>query len=658
MVKTTKYFKFILIYIFILILLINFVSATSFDFYRDDGTAGTTFHVGYKGSTNNIANHVVKNRNTICYIKCTFITDQGKSGTVPGVSEGYIPAGQTSPKFSIPVVAEGDHILTTTITCEDEVSAIWCSGNKATLSKDITLSWDYCGDGKKNGPENCDGDSKDCSSINNKYYSGTIASCKSDCSGYNDDSCKFCGDGSINGGEQCDDGSNNGKSCTASYGGSCSYCSNNCKTISVKGPYCGDGQKNGPENCNNCPQDAGCSSSEQCSTSGQCINIVNDNNNCGSIGNKCDTTPKYSGGGSAYCSNDNRRAIQKGTRTWYECVGKSCQQQSSSEDDIKECGDKLCQDGHCGCNENYGPCLKTGRCEKQGSLKSNEACGCSFQCQSGYCSSQGKCMEGLNVILSSSEKAIKPGEETSVTLSVDNPFDEDIDASIVVGLTGAQVSGVISGQACSGNQCKKSVKIPARGNEDISITVQGTKEETINLIAKVTYTIDENNIEINKQEKVKVTSCGREDCTGFLNRIINRLQEIKLDIGKFSLSGLTLFAIIIILLVSGFVLRMVLHKKHHKKPTKKTEKVRSKKKKKKIELEKFNLLSLFKKIKKSKCLYCGAIIKGYHYFCPECGKKISKGKKKITVCGKCGETLKKDANYCHKCGGKSKKIKV
>lgn len=60
-----------------------------------------------------------------------------------------------------------------------------------------------------------------------------------------------CGDGTVNQiSEQCDNGSDNTDvPCTASYNGSCTYCTANCQHITVTGPYCGDAIINGSEAC-------------------------------------------------------------------------------------------------------------------------------------------------------------------------------------------------------------------------------------------------------------------------------------------------------------------------------------------------------------------------------------------------------------------------
>ena len=73
----------------------------------------------------------------------------------------------------------------------------------------------------------------------------------------------YCGNNIKEGDEQCDNGELNGQVCTASYGSTCTYCSNSCELKTVKGPYCGDGIVNGgSEKCDdgNTYDGDGCSS--------------------------------------------------------------------------------------------------------------------------------------------------------------------------------------------------------------------------------------------------------------------------------------------------------------------------------------------------------------------------------------------------------------
>lgn len=89
-----------------------------------------------------------------------------------------------------------------------------------------------CGDGTVQGSEECD----DGNQNNNDACTNT---CKKN----------VCGDGYLGRGEACDfgkaplvPGGTNGKVCTAPYGGTCNYCSNDCKYLTQTGSYCGDGK--------------------------------------------------------------------------------------------------------------------------------------------------------------------------------------------------------------------------------------------------------------------------------------------------------------------------------------------------------------------------------------------------------------------------------
>ncbi|MCX6714587.1 MAG: IPT/TIG domain-containing protein [Candidatus Uhrbacteria bacterium] len=90
-----------------------------------------------------------------------------------------------------------------------------------------------CGNGKKEGAEECDdGNSSDNDSCTN--------ACK----------LNVCGDNKVNVGiESCDSGGANGTVCNAAYGASCNFCNKFCQYKTQSGPYCGDGVINGNEYC-------------------------------------------------------------------------------------------------------------------------------------------------------------------------------------------------------------------------------------------------------------------------------------------------------------------------------------------------------------------------------------------------------------------------
>jgi len=83
-------------------------------------------------------------------------------------------------------------------------------------SIDTSQCTDYCGDGKRNGPELCDGadhGAATCQAFG--YYEGTLT-CLADCSDFDLSGCSgYCGDGIVNGGEFCDGRDQQGDSCTS-----------------------------------------------------------------------------------------------------------------------------------------------------------------------------------------------------------------------------------------------------------------------------------------------------------------------------------------------------------------------------------------------------------------------------------------------------------
>ncbi|MFA6591505.1 MAG: IPT/TIG domain-containing protein [Patescibacteria group bacterium] len=90
-----------------------------------------------------------------------------------------------------------------------------------------------CGNGKKEGSEECDDGNTDSSD-----------SCTNSCK------TNVCGDGAYYVGvEECDLGVQNGQSCSSTYGSTCTACSVSCRNVVSSGAFCGDGVRNGTEFC-------------------------------------------------------------------------------------------------------------------------------------------------------------------------------------------------------------------------------------------------------------------------------------------------------------------------------------------------------------------------------------------------------------------------
>lgn len=88
----------------------------------------------------------------------------------------------------------------------------------------------FCGDGRKNGTEQCDDGVND----------GSYGTCKTDCT-----LGEYCGDSQVNGPEECDLGPANEAE---------PYGENTCTTRCLIGPYCGDEVTQYPEQCDGTPQ--------------------------------------------------------------------------------------------------------------------------------------------------------------------------------------------------------------------------------------------------------------------------------------------------------------------------------------------------------------------------------------------------------------------
>lgn len=344
-----------------------------------------------------------------------------------------------------------------------------------------------CGNGRCDSDEDCSRCQQDCGC--SSYEKCTFGHCET-----------YCGNG------RCDSNEN----CASCYDCQCSG-SQECSPGNAKADdsgcvdKCGNGIRDGGEDCSSCPADAGCSTSTYC-YNGQCVDCIKDEH--------CTTRDTPTGEFS--CASDFKSTIEKVIRKAGVCRDHRC----TGEEEIttrpgKLCGDKLCQNNHCGCEERYRACLKTGKCEKVESENDGSNCGCYFQCKSNYCNKEGKCIQALNVPISSASSLISVGESTKVTISADNALDVTIPTKLTLNIdSGAIMSGVIGGSDCSGNQCTSgSISIMPKSREAITVDVSGQSAGKIKFVAVVTATIDGEDYPITKDVYITIINPKDGQCT-------------------------------------------------------------------------------------------------------------------------------------------------
>ena len=109
------------------------------------------------------------------------------------VEEGETCDGGTKPCTEI----DSEKYSTGTASCKDD-----CSG----FDEESCVAKAVCGNSVEEEGEECDGGSVECSTVDDKYTSG-FAACKDDCSGYDTSAClPQCGNGEIEEGEDCETG--------------------------------------------------------------------------------------------------------------------------------------------------------------------------------------------------------------------------------------------------------------------------------------------------------------------------------------------------------------------------------------------------------------------------------------------------------------------
>jgi hypothetical protein len=473
----------------------------------------------------------------------------------------------------------------------------------------------YCGNKQIDAGETCTSCPKDV--ICQSYEKCTNTVCQG-----------FCGNKKKDAGETC-------TSCPQD-----AFCSSNERCIlGVCEGYCGNGVIDQGEWCTSCPQDAGCHNGYVCSPQLEsCVKLGTDencfglNDSCGNghcVNNICvecqsniDCESKQVYGGEFVCSPDNNFILEKGYELSGTCVEGECngKKVELTPRQSESCNNAGCQDGHCGCSDGYKFCQPLSKCKPVAGLTDNAKCGCDFECQSGYCSEDQKCITPLNVKLSVNKDNIEVGEKASVTLSVDNNLDEIINTNLALNIgAGFDMSAVEGGMDCSTNQCKKSIIIPKRGRTKLIVDLEGNSATVSQITGAVTYFMAdhvERNIPLVNMTEVIITECGdgiksagenaQNCCTDYgcpkkyLFSTVNCQDNVCVQETR---SGLSVFYFMLIIVALIIIYRIV-----------------------------HPYIIDWKRPKQvNSCLHCGLELRLKKIFCHNCGKKSSFEKEHVDL---------------------------
>jgi hypothetical protein len=472
----------------------------------------------------------------------------------------------------------------------------------------------YCGNNEKNVGETCSSCPLDVICKSNEQCSNGV------CQG-------FCGNKKKDSGETC-------SSCPQD-----AYCKDteHC-VLGVCEGYCGNNVIDSGEWCTNCPQDAGCHNGYVCSTTEFCVKLGTAEN-CASLNDSCGTgycvnnlcvecmanincESKQIYGEGFICSPDNKYVLEKGYELSGTCnLGKcSGEKVDLTPKQFESCGNAGCQDGHCGCSDGYKFCQPLSKCKKVADFLDNARCSCDFECQSGYCGDDQKCITPLNVKLSVNKENIEVGEKASVTLSVDNNLDETINTNLALNIgAGFDMTAVDGGMDCSTNQCKKSIIIPKRGRTKLIVDLEGNSATVSQITGAVTYFMAdhiERNIPLVNMTEVIITECGdgiisegenaQNCCTDYgcpKNHLFSTVNCQENVCVKETRSGLSMFYIILFI-AALIIIYKILHP---------------------------YIIDWRRPKPSNRCLHCGLELRLKKIFCHNCGKKNSFEKEHVDL---------------------------
>ncbi len=191
-----------------------------------------------------------------------------------------------------------------------------------------------------------------------------------------------------------------------------------------------------------------------------------------------------------------------------------------------ETGDCVeCYNGKCNCKEGYKECMNNTKCVKLKSKKAGDYYDCEFECESGL-GKNNQCIDPITIKLSTAKKIVKVGENTDITISLDNALDTNIEANLLISLgNGLSISQIQNSQSCSQNICKLFDKVGAKQLKQVSIGVECVEEiKNTPIKGKITYTAE--GLSTTIEETIELNCINNLSKKGFFSRLFDVLMGI------------------------------------------------------------------------------------------------------------------------------------